>query len=200
MQRLRKKQRQRYLIIEAYVHHQHLPTDANPPRAGGVVRVDAASEPNLDTESKVRVGGFTAELRPTCVFFFLSQKHLVVFRNHPDHAHSDGHVKSFRLFSRRLHLDPRRACNVTSVRLGLFPFQQWELNENVSGSPLGLSRLSPLRTSRFPSHSTAHSRSPGPADNWATSLGASTSSQVEPSGTRGWMPSLNHTYTRTRHV
>lgn len=50
---LEKKQHQKYLIIEAHVHHQHLSSDADPSRAAGVVRVHATSEPNLDTQPAV---------------------------------------------------------------------------------------------------------------------------------------------------
>lgn len=127
---------------------------------------------------------------------------LIVFSDHPDHAHSDSHVKSFHLLDRRLHLDPGCAWQRKMLHLLMVKSSQNLHNSDITRNmlkqrygcwPVGLSRVRPVRTSRFPSHSTAHSRSPGPADNWATSLGTSTSSHPEPSGTRGLMPSLNHT-------
>lgn len=42
-------------------------------------------------------------------FFFFSSTHLIVFRDHPDHANPDRHVERFHLGSWRLDLDPRCA-------------------------------------------------------------------------------------------
>lgn len=39
------------LIVESNVHHQHLPSDADPARAAGVVGVHATSEPHLKTHT-----------------------------------------------------------------------------------------------------------------------------------------------------
>lgn len=43
------------LVIQSYVHHHHLPSDADPARATGVVGVHATPEPHLDSRTDVGV-------------------------------------------------------------------------------------------------------------------------------------------------
>lgn len=64
---------------------------------------------------------------------------------------------------------------------------------------MGQSRLMPSLTINCPSHSTAHTRSPGPLLICTTSPGSGTSSQDEPSGLLKQIPSLNHTYSIRSH-
>lgn len=41
------------LVIEPHVHHQHLPSDADPAGATGVVGVHATPEPHLQTQAHI---------------------------------------------------------------------------------------------------------------------------------------------------
>lgn len=97
------------LIVESNIHHQHLPSDADPARAAGVVGVHAASEPHLETHT---VAGQTHhEQQQLC--FSSSLTHLIILRDHPDHTNTDRHMERFHFGSWRLDLDPRRAWKKT---------------------------------------------------------------------------------------
>lgn len=41
------------LVIKSYIHHHHLPSDGDPARATGIVRVHAAPEPDLDRHTQM---------------------------------------------------------------------------------------------------------------------------------------------------
>lgn len=95
------------LVIESDVNHQHLPSNADPAGATWVVGVHTASEPHLQTDTDISTrmkSCYSRVLQPLRVSIYL-----VVFGDHPDHTHSNGHVKRFHLLSWWFHLDPRCA-------------------------------------------------------------------------------------------
>lgn len=47
------------LVIESHVHHQHLPSDADPAGATGVVGVHATPEPHLQTQTHILLNGYS---------------------------------------------------------------------------------------------------------------------------------------------
>lgn len=51
------------LVVESYIHHQHLPSNADPAGATRVVGVYSTSEPHLDTQIMFK-SQRTADLQP----------------------------------------------------------------------------------------------------------------------------------------
>lgn len=64
------------LVIESYIHHHHLATDADPARAAGIVGVYATPEPHLDIWTSV-----TQKKKRLCsmAIFFKAKHHFTIW-------------------------------------------------------------------------------------------------------------------------
>ncbi len=118
----------------------------------------------------------------------------MIFSDSPHYIHTNSYVYSTHTRAWRLHRDPWWPV-ITSILSYVYHLPNFFLCVCTAPlhSPFRQSLPMPSLTSRWPSHRTAHTRSPGPQLICTTSPGTGTSSQLEPSGLWWLMPHRNHT-------
>lgn len=148
----------------------------------------------------------SCNIQLSCKF---NKSYFLVLGDCPDHTDPHCYMDSFGI-SWRIHHHPRCTWTEQSPQITTLMQQYpvfslcsyFELHgevrttHNVTYWPFGQCLRMPILARSCPSHCTAHSRSPGPALIWATSVesGTGTFSQTVPSGFCWCMPERNHTW------